>query len=88
MKSPTLAFTLNFFLPGTGLWYLGKWGWGIVNFLVVFGIGVLLVFVLPDELFEKCIRYVAIGCAGGSGGLAMAIAKQMNQKGNNEPEMT
>src|SRR5207237_6131611 len=47
MKSPFLAFTLNFFLPGAGLWYLGRPGWGLVNLLVVLGVGVVAVLALP-----------------------------------------
>ena len=79
MKSPFLAFTLSFFLPGAGLWYLGKWAWGFVNLAVVLIIGVFTAFALSEEMFDEYIRYVAIGCAGGSGGLALAIAQQMNQ---------
>ena len=79
MKSPLLAFTLNFFLPGAGLWYLGKWVWGFVNLVVVLVIGVVAAFALSEELFEQYVRYLTIGCAGGSGGLAMALAQQMNR---------
>ena len=84
MKSPLLAFTLNFFLPGTGLWYLGKMGWGIINLFVVLTVGLIAVLVLPEDVFDRYIRYLAIGCSGGSGGLAMALAQQMNQKEKSE----
>jgi hypothetical protein len=84
MRSPFLAFTLSFFLPGAGLWYLGKWTWGFVNLFAVLVIGAIAVFVLPEDLFDKYIRYVAIGCSGGSGGLAMALAQQINQKKKSE----
>ncbi len=84
MKSPFLAFTLSFFVPGAGLWYLGKWAWGFVNLAVVMVIGVVVTFALSEEIFETCIRYVAIGCAGGSGGLALALAQQMNQARGNQ----
>jgi hypothetical protein len=79
MKSPLLAFTLSFFLPGAGLWYLGKWAWGFVNLAVVLVLGVIAAVALSEEAFERSIRYLAIGCGGGSGGLAMALAQQMNQ---------
>ena len=82
MKSPLLAFTLSFFLPGAGLWYLGKWAC-FVNLAVVLIIGGLAAFGLREELFEKYIRYVAVGCAGGSGGLPLALAQQMNQREKN-----
>jgi hypothetical protein len=79
MKSPLLAFTLSFFVPGAGLWYLGKWAWGFVNLAVVLVIGVIAAVALSEEAFEKYIRHLAVGCGGGSGGLAMALAQQMNQ---------
>jgi len=41
---------------------------------------------LPDDNFEKYMRYVGMGCAGGSGGLAGALAKQMNEKRKAEAE--
>jgi hypothetical protein len=81
MKRPWLAFTLSFFLPGAGLWYLGKWMWGCANLALVLAIGVIATFALSEEAFEKYIRILAVGCAGGSGGLAMAVAKEMNQAG-------
>ncbi|MDB6029285.1 MAG: hypothetical protein JWM68_5508 [Verrucomicrobiales bacterium] len=80
MKKPFLAFLLSFLLPGAGLAYLGKWKWAIINLSVVLGIGLLLAFILSDEVFEKCIRPIAAGLAGGSGGLAQLLAKQMNEK--------
>ena len=80
MKSPMLAFTLSFLLPGAGLAYLGKWKWGMLNLAVVLLIGLGCVFVLSDEALEQYVRYIAIGCAAGSGGLAQGLAKQMNQK--------
>jgi hypothetical protein len=80
MKKPFLAFILSFLLPGAGLAYLGKWKWAIVNLVVVFGIGVALVFALSEEVYDHYIRFIAMGCAGGSGGLAQTIATQMNQR--------
>jgi hypothetical protein len=80
MKKPIVAFTLSFFLPGAGLAYLGKWKWGFINLGIVLLIGVAAAFILSDETFERYIRYIAIGCAGGSGGLAQALTTQMNQR--------
>ena len=79
MKSPLLAFTLSFFLPGAGLAYLGKWKLGVINLVIVLGIGVAAAVILSEATFDQYIRYVAIGCAGGSGGLAQAMAKRMEQ---------
>lgn len=77
-KSENLAFFLNFVFPGAGLLYLGRSSWAVANLCLVLLIGVGLAFGLPKDLFNKYIQYVAVGVAGGSGGLAMALAKQMN----------
>lgn len=78
-KSETLAFILNFVLPGAGLLYLGKPIWAAINFGVVLLIGVLLAVVLPADVLEKGMRYISLGISGGSGGLALVIAKQQRQ---------
>jgi hypothetical protein len=77
-KNATLAFTLNFFLPGAGLWYLGWWGWGLLNLAVVLTIGVAASLAMPDDVFEHNRRYLAAMCSGGSGGLAMGLADRWN----------
>jgi hypothetical protein len=78
-KNATLALTLNFFLPGAGLWYLGLSAWGLINFLAVLGIGVVAALILPDDVFDQNIRQLCVVCSGASGGLAMALAKQRNE---------
>jgi TM2 domain-containing membrane protein YozV len=78
-KSENLAFFPNFVLPGAGLLYLGKTVWAVANFCIVLLIGVILTFCLPDEVFDVYIRYIAMGIAGGCGGLAMVVAKQQNE---------
>jgi hypothetical protein len=83
MKKPSVAFLLNFLLPGAGLAYLGKWKWAIINLAVVLLIGILAAFLLSEDIFDRYIRYVAFGCAGGSGGLAQQLAAQMNREANN-----
>ena len=80
MKKPIVAFTLSFFLPGAGLAYLGKWKWAFINLGVVLLVGVAAAFLLSEEFFEQYGHYIAVGCSGGSGGLAQALATQMNQK--------
>ena len=80
MKSPGLAFLLSFLLPGAGLWYLRRWKYGFVNLGVVLLLGVILALVLSEDAFFKCIQYVAVGCAGGSAGLAQNLAERVNQK--------
>ncbi len=80
MKKPFLAFILSFLFPGVGLIYLGKWKWGILNFFIVLFIGFLLAFILPDAVLENNMSPISAGLAGGSGGIAMALAKQINSK--------
>lgn len=80
MKKPIVAFTLSFLLPGAGLAYIGKWKWAWINFAVVLLIGVAAAFTLPEVTIQQYGHYIAIGCAGGSGGLAQALTTQMNQK--------
>lgn len=80
MKKPIVAFTLSFFFPGAGLAYLGKWKWAFINLGVVLLVGVAAAFLLSEEFFEQYGHYIAVGCSGGSGGLAQALATQMNQK--------
>jgi hypothetical protein len=46
-------------------------------------IGVAAALILSDETFERYIRYISIGCASGSAGLAQAFAKTTNQKAQN-----
>jgi hypothetical protein len=80
MKSPSLAFCLSFLLPGAGLWYLGKWAWGFANLAVVLVIGLIAALALSEEALAEYARVIAVACAGGSAGLAMALAQQANQK--------
>jgi hypothetical protein len=77
-KNATLAFTLNFFLPGSGLWYLGWPGWGLVNLVVVLLVGAAALVALPDDVLERNRGLLSAGGAGGSGGLAMALASRRN----------
>jgi hypothetical protein len=80
MKSPFLACTLSFFLPGDGLWYLGWRGWAVVNLLAVLAVGVVAALALPEDVFDRNIGLMGAACGGGSGGLAMALAQQRNQR--------
>lgn len=75
-KSPLLAFTLSFLLPGAGLVYLGKPFWGMLNFLIVLVIGGLAYVLLDENAFAQTQRYLAFGCSGGSAGLARAFVQQ------------
>ena len=61
---------------------MGKWKWAITNLAVVLLVGGLAAFFLPEDIFDSYIRYVAFGCAGGSGALAQQLAAQMNRDAN------
>ena len=63
-----------------GLAYLGKWKWAFVNLGIVLLVGVAAGFFLSEETLHQYGQYIAIGCAGGSGGLAQALTTQMNKK--------
>lgn len=80
LKKPLLAFTLSFLLPGAGLVYLGKWKWGLVNFGVVFAIGVLAALFLSEDSLDRSTHFLALMCASGSGSLATQLAKRMNSQ--------
>ena len=80
MKRPVISFVLSAVLPGAGLWYVGKRGWGLLNFLVVLVVGLVLPYVLLRDVIADSIHYFWIACAAGSGGLAHAVAFQVNEK--------
>ena len=80
MKKPIVAFTLSFLLPGAGLAYLGRWKWAFINLGVVLLVGVAAAFLLSEETLHQYGHYIAIGCSGGSGGLAQILTTQVNQK--------
>jgi len=74
LKHPGLAFLLSFIIPGAGLWYVGKPGWGLINLLVVMFGGIGLLFMFPAEIIENYFHYLALFCAAGSGGVAHSVA--------------
>jgi len=80
MKKPIVAFILSFLLPGAGLAYLGKWKWAFINLGIVLLVGVAATFLLSQETLHQYGHYIAIGCSGGSGGLAQVLTTHMNQK--------
>jgi hypothetical protein len=84
MKKPIVAFTLSFLLPGAGLAYLGKWKWALINLGIVLLVGVAAAFLFSEQTLHQYGHYIAIGCSGGSGGLAQALTTQMNQQGKTD----
>jgi hypothetical protein len=87
-KNPTVAFTLSFFLPGAGLWYLGLGGCALLNFLGVLTVGFVAALALPEDVFERSIGSLNAACGGGSGGLAMALAMKRNTDADRKKKVT
>jgi TM2 domain-containing membrane protein YozV len=73
-KKPWVAFILSFLLPGAGLAYLGKWGWGLLNLVSVIVVGAA---VTPFNLDPSIISAIGMGLAAGSAALAKSLAVQM-----------
>ena len=65
-KTPRVASLLSFILPGAGLAYLGKPGWGVLNLGIVWVVLGVAGTVLSDDDFGKYIGFVAAGCSAGS----------------------
>ena len=70
MKNRNIAATLSFFVPGSGLWYLGRRRWAIANLLAATG---LLLSAGGIEAATERIHYVILAVAAGSAGLAHAV---------------
>jgi hypothetical protein len=77
-KNPTIAFLLNFLLPGAGLAYLGKWKWGFINLGIVLLIGGAAEFLLPDETLRQYGHNLAVLCGMSCGVSAYMLAKVLN----------
>lgn len=77
MKKSTIAATLNFGIPGAGLWYLGKRTLAVVNLLLATA---LVAGLAGHPLFGERIHYVILAAAAGSAGLAHAIGSCTAQR--------
>lgn len=73
MKKSTIAATLNFGIPGAGLWYLGKRSWAVVNLLLATA---FVAFVAGHPQLGERIHYVILTAAAGSAGLAHAVGSR------------
>ncbi|MCA9084578.1 MAG: hypothetical protein KDA81_11010 [Planctomycetaceae bacterium] len=74
MRRRTIATVLNFVVPGTGLWYLGKVGFGCLNFLIA-----LLVPALALYFGGEHAHYIFLAIAAGSAGFAHALATRTHR---------
>ncbi len=79
MKRPFLAFRLNFFVPGLGLWYLGKSLWGVVNFVLVIG-GLVVLAASRNEIPPFYMTLATIILLTGSGTLAQVLCTLENRR--------
>ena len=70
MENQNVGAALNFFVPGSGFWYLGKHRWAIANLFVATGI---LLSAGGIEAVAERIHYVILAVAAGSAGLAHAV---------------
>lgn len=81
MKKSTIATALNFVIPGSGLWYLGKRSWAVANILVATPV----VFVLASHpLLGERVHYVILAAAAGSAGLAHAIGSRTTKRSESQ----
>lgn len=79
-KKPWLAFLLSFVLPGAGLCYADKWGWGVVNFVVV-QIALLMALNGPvDSPVYEYFHYLVLILSAGSAGVAHAVTAQLTRR--------
>jgi hypothetical protein len=72
-SNPWVATILSFVVPGLGLAYLGKVGWGLVNLAAVAAAAAAGAAVFPAAFWEHA-HYAALAFAAGSAGLAHAVA--------------
>lgn len=77
MKSSTIAATLSFILPGSGLWYFGKRLWGVVNLLLA---TLILAALAGHPYTGERIHYVLLTVSAGSAGLAHSIVDRTAKK--------
>ena len=80
MKKPWVAFLLSLLLPGSGLAYLGKWLWAILNFAIVQAVLLSVVLWGSDKPMLEHFHYIMLGLAAGSAGIAHALAMQTNAR--------
>jgi hypothetical protein len=80
MKRSTIAFLLSFLIPGAGLWYLHKPMWGAANLFLVLAVGIVLAFILPNQIIDEKFHYFLLACAAASGGFAHATATRLNRR--------
>jgi hypothetical protein len=52
----------------------------VVNLVIVLAIGAIAAQMLSGDLFDRNVGLLGAACGGGSGGLAMSLAQQRNQR--------
>lgn len=71
MKQSTKAALLSLIIPGAGLWYCGRRGLAVVNFLLAVAIPAIG---LTMGFLAEHIQWVFLAIAAGSAGLAHAMS--------------
>jgi|GEM_PF-848346 len=71
MKRSFTAAFLSAIIPGAGLWYLGRRGPAICNFLLAVGVPLIC---LTAGFFSEHILWIFLAIAAGSAGLAHSQA--------------
>jgi len=78
MKRSSIAALLSLVLPGAGLWYCGRPGLALANFLLAVGLPVVG---LLTGFIAEHILWVFLAVAAGSAGLAHAMASRSEKVG-------
>ena len=71
MKHATKAALLSLIIPGAGLWYCGRRGWAVANFLLAVAIPAIG---LTIGFLAEHIQWVFLAVAAASAGLAHAMS--------------
>jgi len=77
LRKERTAFLINFFLPGGGFVYLGRFGLALLNFALLFIVGPLVKYALGD-LYDLLGVFYVIAVMTASGVWAQHVAREMN----------
>ena len=74
MSRSAVAAVLSFLIPGAGLWYVGRSGRAIINFVVAAIITLCALYTAHEH-----VHYALLAVAAGSAGYAHAVGKTAGQ---------
>jgi len=78
-RTPLIAGTLNFIVPGAGLLYLGYFKAALINFLLVNAALLIFTFGFGDPTLFEHVHYLFLGLAALSAGYAHGVAHSDQQ---------